>query len=83
MKDYEAKDDWQLYLWKQNEDFVGIMGIVKRESSFGNSAFECEPISPSYGYWDEDGSRVKRVNFLNLQFVEMSKQQVFAKVYRA
>ncbi len=60
MKDYEAKDDWQLYLWKQNEDFVGIMGIVKkRESSFGNSAFECEPISPSYGYWDEDGSRVK------------------------
>ncbi|MEM5687492.1 GNAT family N-acetyltransferase [Bacillus cereus] len=33
MKDYEAKDDWQLYLWKQNEDFVGIMGIVKRESS--------------------------------------------------
>ncbi len=31
----------------------------KRESSFGNSAFECEPISPSYGYWDEDGSRVK------------------------
>ena len=59
MKDYEAKDDWQLYLWKQNEDFVGIMGIVKRESSFGNSAFECEPISSSYGYWDEDGSRVK------------------------
>lgn len=60
MKDYEAKDDWQLYLWKQNEDFVGIMGIVKkRESSVGNSAFECEPVSSSYGYWDEDGSRVK------------------------
>ncbi|MCZ2970858.1 GNAT family N-acetyltransferase RibT, partial [Acinetobacter baumannii] len=22
MKEYEAKDDWQLYLWKENEDFV-------------------------------------------------------------
>ena len=34
MKDYEAKDDWQLYLWKQNEDFVGIMGIVKKRIKF-------------------------------------------------
>ncbi|KFN03355.1 GNAT family N-acetyltransferase [Bacillus clarus] len=31
MKDYDSKDQWQLYLWKQNEDFVGIMGIVKKE----------------------------------------------------
>lgn len=59
MKEYEAKDDWQLYLWKENEDFVGIMGIVKRESSIRNSAFECEPVSSSCGDWDEDGSRVK------------------------
>ena len=31
MKEYEAKEDWQLYLWKQNEDFVGIMGDYKKE----------------------------------------------------
>ncbi|AWC29647.1 GNAT family N-acetyltransferase [Bacillus cytotoxicus] len=31
MKEYETKDDWQLYLWKQNEDFVGIIGVVEKE----------------------------------------------------
>ncbi len=34
MKEYEAKDDWQLYLWKENEDFVGIMGIVKKRIKY-------------------------------------------------
>lgn len=33
MKEYDMNDDWQLYLWKQNEDFVGIMGVIKKEGN--------------------------------------------------
>lgn len=24
---YETDDDWQLYLWKKGEDFIGLLGI--------------------------------------------------------
>ncbi|WP_210470447.1 GNAT family N-acetyltransferase [Sporosarcina sp. 6E9] len=24
---YETEDDWQLYLWKKGEDFIGLLGI--------------------------------------------------------
>ncbi|MGG2014229.1 GNAT family N-acetyltransferase [Bacillus sp. S10(2024)] len=30
MKDYEQNDDWQLYLWKEDEAIVGIIGTVKQ-----------------------------------------------------
>lgn len=28
IKLYEENDDWQLYLWKEDDDIVGIIGIV-------------------------------------------------------
>ncbi|MBO1624708.1 N-acetyltransferase [Bacillus cereus] len=31
MKEYDKNDHWQLYLWKQNDDFVGIIGVIKEE----------------------------------------------------
>ena len=31
MKNYETNDDWQLFLWKQDEDFIGIIGVIVRE----------------------------------------------------
>ncbi len=31
MKNYETNDDWQLFLWKQEEDFIGIIGVIVRE----------------------------------------------------
>lgn len=27
IKLYESNDDWQLYLWKQDDDIVGIIGV--------------------------------------------------------
>ncbi|MBE2931425.1 GNAT family N-acetyltransferase [Anoxybacillus sp. FSL W8-0382] len=31
MKNYETNDDWQLFLWKEEEDFIGIIGVIVRE----------------------------------------------------
>lgn len=28
MECYESNDDWQLYLWKVDEDIVGVVGVV-------------------------------------------------------
>ncbi|GGJ59584.1 riboflavin biosynthesis RibT protein [Anoxybacillus voinovskiensis] len=30
MKHYETNDDWQLFLWKEEEDVIGIIGVVLR-----------------------------------------------------
>ncbi|MBO1578949.1 MULTISPECIES: GNAT family N-acetyltransferase [Bacillus] len=32
MKEYDKNDSWQLYLWKQNDDFVGIVGIINEKN---------------------------------------------------
>ncbi|WP_108376747.1 GNAT family N-acetyltransferase RibT, partial [Enterobacter hormaechei] len=67
MKDYEAKDDWQLDLWKQNEDFVGIMGIVKKE----NQVLEIQHLSvnPSHRHM---GIGTKMVQELKSKFLEFT-----------
>lgn len=31
---YEENQDWQLYLWKKNDDFVGIIGIEVSGQTF-------------------------------------------------
>ncbi|MCL6586104.1 MAG: GNAT family N-acetyltransferase [Anoxybacillus sp.] len=30
MKHYETNDDWQLFLWKEEEDVIGIIGVALR-----------------------------------------------------
>lgn len=30
---YESNDDWQLYLWKEDDDIVGIIGVSFEEDS--------------------------------------------------
>ncbi|MGA4461811.1 GNAT family N-acetyltransferase RibT [Bacillus bombysepticus] len=67
MKEYEAKDDWQLYLWKENEDFVGIMGIVKKE----NQVLEIQHLSvnPSHRHV---GIGTKMVQELKSKFLEFT-----------
>ncbi|WP_223702458.1 GNAT family N-acetyltransferase [Sutcliffiella deserti] len=44
MKDYEEKEDWQLFLWKQ-EDIIGIIGVVEEEDSF---TIQHISVSPSH-----------------------------------
>lgn len=28
IKQYETADDWQLFLWKQDEDIIGAIGVI-------------------------------------------------------
>jgi riboflavin biosynthesis RibT protein len=28
IKNYETNDDWQLFLWKEDDDIIGIIGIL-------------------------------------------------------
>ncbi len=28
IKQYETLDDWQLFLWKQDEDIIGAIGVI-------------------------------------------------------
>lgn len=30
---YESNDDWQLFLWKKDDEYVGVLGIVKQEAT--------------------------------------------------
>lgn len=31
MKEYEITDDWQLFLWKDDEDIIGLIGIFIKD----------------------------------------------------
>jgi len=33
IKSYEVNDDWQLFLWKEGEDIIGIIGILLFDST--------------------------------------------------
>ncbi|WP_141433388.1 GNAT family N-acetyltransferase [Bacillus sp. 03113] len=28
IKQYETEDNWQLFLWKQDEDIIGLIGVI-------------------------------------------------------
>lgn len=34
MHKYEENPDWQLFLWKEGDDYVGLVGVELEESSF-------------------------------------------------
>ena len=34
MHQYEENKDWQLFLWKEDDDYVGLAGVEVREDSF-------------------------------------------------
>lgn len=31
---YDTDVDWELYLWKEDEDFIGLIGIEMKEEAF-------------------------------------------------
>jgi riboflavin biosynthesis RibT protein len=45
MQRYEEDPNWQLYLWKQEEDFIGVIGIELNEHTF-NVHHAC--VNPSF-----------------------------------
>jgi riboflavin biosynthesis RibT protein len=34
MRRYEENPNWQLYLWKKGDDFIGLIGVEVNDSSF-------------------------------------------------
>ena len=49
METYENNLDWQLYLWKKEEDFVGLIGIEINEDSFTILHVSIDPSHRSQG----------------------------------
>lgn len=43
---YENDENWQLYLWKEESDFVGIVGIYKQENESAILEHIC--VTPSH-----------------------------------
>lgn len=41
MKDYETEENWQLFLWKDEEDIIGLVGVNFTE----NKTFQIQHIS--------------------------------------
>ncbi|UOY93852.1 GNAT family N-acetyltransferase [Ectobacillus sp. JY-23] len=46
VKEYEENQNWQLYLWKENEDVLGIIGTVKKEDGIVHIQHIC--VTPSH-----------------------------------
>jgi riboflavin biosynthesis RibT protein len=46
IQEYETNDDWQLYLWKAEEDIVGIIGICLLEE--GYAEIQHVSVNPSH-----------------------------------
>ncbi|MCY8232798.1 GNAT family N-acetyltransferase [Priestia endophytica] len=46
IKEYEQNADWQLYLWKEEDDFVGIIGIIKHSDTVAE--VQHISVNPSY-----------------------------------
>jgi riboflavin biosynthesis RibT protein len=45
MQKYEENQDWQLFLWKKGEDFVGLLGVEVAEDAF---TIHHISVNPSY-----------------------------------
>ncbi|WP_416827076.1 GNAT family N-acetyltransferase [Ectobacillus polymachus] len=46
VKEYETNEDWQLYLWKEDEAVLGIIGTVKKEDGVVQIQHIC--VTPSH-----------------------------------
>lgn len=67
MKDYETEENWQLFLWKDEEDIIGLVGVKFTE----NKTFQIQHISvnPSHRH---QGIGKRMVTALQEMFSEWS-----------
>ncbi|MBO9129831.1 GNAT family N-acetyltransferase [Bacillus sp. 165] len=59
IKEYESNQNWQLYLWKEEDDILGIIGTVKKEDGVVQIQHIC--VTPSHRH---AGIGTKMVNEL-------------------
>lgn len=66
IKQYETESNWQLFLWKEDEDIVGIVGVVIEEEDDPNSEIIIQHITvnPSFRYQGIGGMMVQQVKEL-------------------
>ncbi|MCP8966930.1 GNAT family N-acetyltransferase [Ectobacillus ponti] len=46
IKEYETNENWQLYLWREDDDMLGIIGTVKQEDGVVQIQHIC--VTPSH-----------------------------------
>ncbi|WP_028399515.1 GNAT family N-acetyltransferase [Ectobacillus panaciterrae] len=46
VKEYDANENWQLYLWKEDDDVLGIIGTTKKEDGVIHIQHIC--VTPSH-----------------------------------
>ncbi|MFX3629032.1 MAG: GNAT family N-acetyltransferase [Ectobacillus sp.] len=46
IKEYETNENWQLYLWKEDDDVLGIIGTIKKEEGMLEVKHIC--VTPSH-----------------------------------
>ncbi|WP_010172994.1 GNAT family N-acetyltransferase [Bacillus coahuilensis] len=64
MKNYEDDQSWRLYLWKQEEDIIGLAGVVVKEDKI---EIQHICVNPSYRH---EGIGTKIVRALNELYVD-------------
>ncbi|WP_019242091.1 MULTISPECIES: GNAT family N-acetyltransferase [Bacillus] len=48
IKQYESLDDWQLFLWKEDDDIIGVIGIILDSSN--KITIQHITVNPSFRY---------------------------------
>lgn len=57
--DYETLENWQLFLWKEEEDFVGLIGIEVEEDAYTVQHLSVNPSFRGEGIGQEMVKRIQ------------------------
>jgi riboflavin biosynthesis RibT protein len=66
MKDYETDENLQLYLWKEEEDIIGLLGVQNHNDSNSLEILHIS-VNPSYRF---QGTGKKMVKALQEMYVD-------------
>ncbi|MFC7783480.1 MULTISPECIES: GNAT family N-acetyltransferase [unclassified Rossellomorea] len=64
MKQYETEDNWQLFLWKE-EDIVGLIGVFKTDSTL---EIQHISVNPSHRHEGIGKSMVKQLRDMHSEY---------------
>ena len=65
IKQYETESNWQLFLWKEDEDIIGIIGIVIEEDGpHSEVIIQHITVNPSFRHQGIGGMMVQQVKEL-------------------
>lgn len=59
INNYETIESWQLFLWKEEEDFIGLIGIVMAEDAYTVQHLSVNPSFRGEGIGKEMVKRIR------------------------